>query len=87
MRARDEPEPANAIRGTFSLYDLLVSALIDPGSTHSYVCITPPVDRGAQIEELKEDIQVTNPLGHNVMVKKVYKGCPRGYRVMSFQLT
>ncbi len=75
VRARDEPEPADVIRGTFSLYDLLVCALIDLGSTYSYVCITPPVDSGVQVEELEQDIHVTNPLGHNVMVRKVYKGC------------
>ncbi len=46
MRARDELEPIDIIRGTFSFYDLLVCALIDSGSTHSFVCITPPVDKG-----------------------------------------
>ncbi len=61
MRAQDEPEPADVIRGTFSLYDLSVYALINPGSTYSYVCITPPIGRGVQEEELEEDIQVTNP--------------------------
>ncbi len=76
MQARKEPDPADVIRGTFSLYDMSVYALIDPGSAHSYICIAPPVDKGVQIEGLEENILITNPLGHRVMVKKVYKGCP-----------
>ncbi len=55
MRAREEPDLADIVRGTFSIYDILVCTMIDPGSTHSYECITPPVDRGVQIDELKED--------------------------------
>ncbi len=46
MRAREEPDPADVIRGTFSLYDMFVYVLINPGSTHSYMCITPPVSGG-----------------------------------------
>ncbi|XP_021670426.2 uncharacterized protein LOC110657500 [Hevea brasiliensis] len=76
IQPREEPNPADVIRGTFSLYDMSVYTLINPGSTHSYICIAPPVDKGVQIEGLEEDILITNPLGHSVMVKKVYKGCP-----------
>ena len=37
--AREEASFPNVITGTFSLPDVNVIALIDPGSTHSYVCM------------------------------------------------
>ncbi len=54
------------IRGTFSLYDLPVHALIDQGSTHSYVCIDLHLEEGVQIDETEQDILVTNLLGYSV---------------------
>ena len=33
------------IDGIFSLYDIEMHALIDPGSTHSYICIEHVFDR------------------------------------------
>ncbi|XP_016731060.1 uncharacterized protein [Gossypium hirsutum] len=39
IRARKEASPPDVITGAFSLYDTIVIALIDPGSTHSYVCM------------------------------------------------
>ena len=38
IRAREDASSPDVITGTFSLYDIDVVALIDPGSTHSYVC-------------------------------------------------
>ena len=51
-------------------------ALIDPGSTHSYVCIELVFDKVTIVEQLSYDMHVTSPLGHNVNVNKVYKNCP-----------
>ncbi|XP_057984590.1 uncharacterized protein LOC131169386 [Hevea brasiliensis] len=85
MRAGKKPDLTDFIKGTFSLYDTVVYLLIDTDSTHSYICIVPPVDRGIQTDGLEEDILVTNPLGHSVMVMKVYKGCPliiQGYEFL-----
>ncbi|KAA3487452.1 Gag-Pol polyprotein [Gossypium australe] len=39
IRAREEASSPDVITGTFSLYDTHVIALIDPGSTHSYICM------------------------------------------------
>ncbi len=64
------------IKGIFSLYDMSVHALVDPGSTHSYICINLPMEKGIQVEENDQDILVTNPLGHSIVVNKVYRGCP-----------
>ncbi|KAG8498293.1 hypothetical protein CXB51_007054 [Gossypium anomalum] len=36
--AHEEASPPDVITGTFSLYDTIVIVLIDPRSTHSYIC-------------------------------------------------
>ncbi len=66
----------DVIKGTFSLYNTSVHALVDPGFTHSYIYIKLPVERGVSVEESDQDILVTNTLGHSMVVNKVYKGCP-----------
>ena len=39
IKAREDQDAPEVIAGIFSLYDIEMHALIDPGSTHSYVCI------------------------------------------------
>ena len=39
MRAREDQDAPGVIAGIFSLYDIEMHALIDPDSTHSYICI------------------------------------------------
>ena len=51
-------------------------ALIDPGSTHSYVCIEYVFDKMTAVEQLSYNMHVTSPLGHSVNVNRVYKNCP-----------
>ena len=63
------------IAGIFSLYDIEMHALIDPGSTHSYICTKHVFDRIPSIEKLPYDMLVTSPLGHSVRVNRVYKNC------------
>ena len=50
-------------------------ALIDPGSTHSYVCIEHVFDKIPIVEQLAYDMHVTSPLGNNVSVNRVYRNC------------
>ena len=50
-------------------------ALIDPESTHSYVCIEYVFDKMTVVEQLSYDMHVTSPLGHSVNVNSVYKNC------------
>ncbi len=71
MRAQEELDALDVIRGTFFLYTLPVHALVDPGSTHSYICIKLPVEKEVSVEEIDQDILVTNLLGHSVVVNKV----------------
>ena len=51
-------------------------ALINPGSTHSYVCIKHVFDKIPAVDQLAYEMHVTSPLGHNVSVNSVYKNCP-----------
>ena len=51
-------------------------ALIDPGSTHSYVCTEHLFDKMPSVEQLAYDMHVTSPLVHSVRVNRVYKNCP-----------
>ena len=38
MRTREDQDAPGVIDGIFSLFDIEMHALINPGSTHSYVC-------------------------------------------------
>ena len=51
-------------------------ALIEPGATHSYVCIEREFDKMTAVEQLSYDIHVTSPLRHSVNVNRVYKNFP-----------
>ena len=39
MTAREDKDALGVIAGNFTLYDTEIYALIDPGSTHYFVCI------------------------------------------------
>ena len=53
-----------------------MDALIDPGSTHSYVCIEHVFDKIPVVEQLAYDMHVTNLLGHSVSMNSLYINCP-----------
>ena len=68
MKAREDQIAPEVIAGIFSLYDIEMHALIDPGSTHSYIYIEHVFDRLPLVEQLPYDMLVTSPLGHSVRV-------------------
>ena len=76
IRAREDQDALEVIAGIFSLYDIEMHALIDPRSTHSYVCIEHVLDKIPTVEQLAYDMHVISPLGHSVSVNCVYKNCP-----------
>ena len=76
MRTREDQDAPGVITGIFSLYDIEMHALIDPGSTHSYVCTEHLFDKIPSVEQLAYDMHVTSPLGHTVKVNQVYKNYP-----------
>ena len=76
MRASEDPDIPRVIAGTFTLFDIDLYALIDPGSTQSYICMEKMSDKLPSVELLAYDLLVTSPLGHSVKVNRVYKNCP-----------
>ena len=76
MKAREDQNAPEVIAGIFSLYDIEMHALIDLGSTHSYVCMEHVFDKVPAMEKLAYDMHVTSPLGHNVSVNSIYRNCP-----------
>ena len=76
MKAHEDQDAPKVIVGIFCLYDIEMHALIDPSSTHSYVCIEHVFDKITLVERLLYDMHVTSPLGQSVKVNRVYKNCP-----------
>ena len=76
MRAHGDQDAPMVIKGNFPLYDNEMRALVDPGSTHSYICIEQLSDKLPSVEPLAYDIDVTSPMGHSVRVNRVCKKCP-----------
>ena len=75
MKVVEDTNAPDVIVGNFTIFDTIVHALIDPGLTHSYVCIDIPNLSKLLRSETEYDILVTNPLGHRVIVNKVYRDC------------
>ena len=72
------------IVSNFTIFDTIMHALIDPGSTHSYICTNIPSLGNLPRSEIEYDILVTNPLKHSVIVNKVYRDCPIRIREYEF---
>ena len=76
MKAVEDTKAPDVIVGNFQIFDTTVHALIDPGSTHSYICTDIPSVKILPRSGTEYDILVTNPLGHSVIVNIVYRDCP-----------
>ncbi|KAA3456995.1 DNA/RNA polymerases superfamily protein [Gossypium australe] len=80
IRAHEDTSSPDVIKGTFSLHDTSVISLIDPGSTHSYICIRLASSMSMIVEPTEFVVKVSNPLGKHVLVDKVCKNCPLAIR-------
>ena len=76
MKAVEEKDAPDVIGCNFYIFETIVHALIDPGSTHSYICTAIPSLGSLPKSETEYDILVTNPLGHSAIVNGVYRDCP-----------
>ena len=84
MKAVEDTNAPYVIVCNFTIFDTIMHALIDPGSTHSYICTDIPSLGNLPRSETEYDILVTNPLGHSVIVNKVYRDCPIRIREYEF---
>ncbi|VFQ66874.1 unnamed protein product [Cuscuta campestris] len=76
MQGRTDPQADDVIMGMFTLFDITASALIDPGSTLSYICVPMLFTSDVTKETLEHPIVVSNPLGHSLRLQHVYNQCP-----------
>ena len=76
MKAVEDTNALDVIVGNFTIFDTIMHALIDPGSTHSYICTNIPNLGKLPRSETEYDILVTNPLDNSVIVNIVYRDCP-----------
>ncbi|XP_069145837.1 uncharacterized protein [Solanum lycopersicum] len=77
LKGREEQEKsADVVTGMLQVFSTSVYALLDPGSTLSFV--TPLLALTFEIlpEVLHDPIVVSTPLGENVRTDRVYKNCP-----------
>ena len=75
MKAVVDKDAPDVIVSNFHIFETIVHALIDLVSTHSYVCTSIPSLGSLPKSETGYDILVTNPLGHSVIINRVYKDC------------
>ena len=59
MKARGDQEAPEVNASIFSFYGIEMHALIDPGSTHSYVCIEHVFDKVTVVENLSYDMLIS----------------------------
>ena len=76
MKVAEEKDTPDVIVGNFYIFETIIHALIDPGSTHSYICTTIPSLGSLPKSKTEYDILVINPLGYSVIVNRVYRDCP-----------
>ena len=76
MKAVEDIDAPDMVAGNFTIFDIIMHALIDPGLNHSCVCTNIPNLGNLPRSEIEYDILVTNLLGHSVIVNKVYRDCP-----------
>ena len=84
MKAVEDTDAPDVMAGNFQIFDTTVHALIDPRSTHSYICTDIPTVKNLPRSGTEYDILVTNPLEHNVIVNIVYRDCPIRIREYEF---
>ncbi|XP_017604459.1 uncharacterized protein LOC108451264 [Gossypium arboreum] len=81
IHERKKASVLDVITGTFSIFDIDVTVLIDPRSTHLYVCTNLVSNKNLPIKSTEFVVNVLNPLHQYVFVDKVCKNCPliQGY--------
>ncbi|KAL5849137.1 hypothetical protein ACOSQ4_007150 [Xanthoceras sorbifolium] len=76
VRAQEDKDAPDVIAGIISIFDTTAIALIDPDSTHSYICDALLKQRNLKTEPTEYDVLVSNPIGQSVVVNRVYRNCP-----------
>ena len=72
---QDQEASANVITGILSVCSRAMYALIDPGSTLSYISSLIACTIGMPSEST-EPCEVLTPVGESIVVNKIYRNCP-----------
>ncbi|KAA3460519.1 DNA/RNA polymerases superfamily protein [Gossypium australe] len=75
-RRREEGDAPDVITGTFLIFGTPFTALIDVGSTHSYVASSIVETMDLDFEISSRQMTVISPLGHSVVVDKLFREVP-----------
>ena len=78
----------DVVASTLRIHTLFARALIDPGSTHSFVFVSFTGLLGMSIDNMDFDLFVATPLGESVVVNKILRDCcvMIGYGEMTIDL-
>ena len=88
MTHGDAQATSDVVAGTIRIHTLFASALIDPGSTHSFVSVSFTTLLGIPVASMDFDLIVATPVGDSVVTRKMLKDClvMIGYREMPVDL-
>ncbi|XP_017647749.1 uncharacterized protein LOC108487926 [Gossypium arboreum] len=70
---REKGDVPDVITGTFFIYNVPYTALIDIGSTHSYIACTVSENLGILVESATSEVTVLSLLGQLVRVNKLFR--------------
>ena len=88
MPDRDAQATSDVVIGTLRIHTLFARALIDLGSTHSFVSVSFAGLLGMPIDNMDFDLFVVTHLGDFFVVNKILRDCcvMIGYREMKVDL-
>ncbi|KAA3465721.1 Transposon Ty3-G Gag-Pol polyprotein [Gossypium australe] len=66
----------DVIMGTFFIYNVPYIAMIDIGSTHSYIACTVTENLGILVESTTSEVTVLSPLRQSIRVNKLFRDVP-----------
>ncbi|XP_012482906.1 uncharacterized protein LOC105797491 [Gossypium raimondii] len=72
-RRREDGDAPNVITGTFFIYNVSYTALINIGSTHSYIAYTVSKKLGILVDSTTSDVIVLSPLGQSIRVNILFR--------------
>ncbi|XP_052874534.1 uncharacterized protein LOC128280423 [Gossypium arboreum] len=76
VRCREDRDALDIITGTFSIHNVSYTALIDVGSTHSYIRCSVSEILGIMAENTMSEITILSLLGQSVRVNKLFREVP-----------
>ncbi|KAK8521627.1 hypothetical protein V6N12_031521 [Hibiscus sabdariffa] len=86
VRGKEDEESSNVIAGTVELNSHPAYALIDYGSTHSFVCATVLGKLNMKPRIVKTSLVVSNPIGKNLPINLICKESPITIRGIPFPI-